>query len=869
MAALTLTQWNARMAKLPREDRMSYDEYLKTLPVTPAPDVKVTPVAPKPVVTTPTPTPAPATPAPATGSSGSIGQKLAAEAAAKKAADDKATKDKADAKAKEDKDAKDKADAEKADADKKAAAEAALAKSAAEQAAVAAAKATAVAKAKAAADKVAADKAALDDAAAKEARRVFDAKNVAFKAKENLDNANNKVAVAQKVLDDAKTDAETQAALDALHLATVKAKALLKVQETAAKARQDAIDEAAKLATAEQAIADAKTAATAAAALEAYNKAEADRNALEATNQAAIDAARIATNAKSIADTVANSRIDSAGNVEYFNQEKADALSGKPVITTDKNTKDDTTAAETLAAAGDVAADNAMYATAAGTGSTVVKTRVTKYTDKFGNVKDLDKDFNQIPFDELPENIKKNIIDNAKLNNMTPEAYYAMRGGVNKSGYFGDAYGVNSQTGVSLTDEEYAAAIKGKSGAVAGTAVNAAQDAKVLEVTGNVSPAAAGNAETAVKAADAAATEANKVLDKMADPNDPATLAAKAAAKLIKDAEDKAAALLATAETKAKAVEDALKAKNLPSTNIDVLKSLLKGMGFNSKIIDSSSSFLMKLLSEGLDYDNAVSIFLDSKDYTLKDGTKVTSPFYEQYGYLNEGMTNAKSASELYNFVEGSKGIIEKYGLSQKFLSPDSLKKYVKNNVTAKDLDERANAARLKAINADPAYVQSLKMLGYLGASSDLTDFYLDPAIGKEKLESNRNTGAFTAEALRRASSGIQTDREDLGRFERLTAGLQAKGLNEAQISQTAGEGFENIANTLQPEVGLSNIFEGKNAANAKTIQSELEAEQFSNMASARRKKLKELGTNIMNESSGNFQGRITSYSNASTAGAI
>jgi hypothetical protein len=306
-----------------------------------------------------------------------------------------------------------------------------------------------------------------------------------------------------------------------------------------------------------------------------------------------------------------------------------------------------------------------------------------------------------------------------------------------------------------------------------------------------------------------------------------------------------------------------------PSTNITVLKSLLKGMGFNSSIVDSSSSFLMSLLAEGLDYDNAVSIFLDSKDYTLKSGVKVTSPFYEQYGYLNEGMTNAKSASELYNFVEGSKGIIEKYGLSSKFLSQDSLKKYVKNNVTTKDLDERANAARLRAINADPAYVQSLKMLGYLGSSSDLTDFYLDPAIGKEKLETNRSTGAFTAEALRRANAGITTDREDMMRFEKLTAGLQAKGLNEAQIGQTASEGFQNIANTLQPSVGLSNIFEGANAATAQTIQTELEAEQFQGTESERRKRLKELGTNIMNQKTGMNTGRTTSYSNYSSAGQI
>jgi len=147
--------------------------------------------------------------------------------------------------------------------------------------------------------------------------------------------------------------------------------------------------------------------------------------------------------------------------------------------------------------------------------------------------------------------------------------------------------------------------------------------------------------------------------------------------------------------------------------------------------------------------------------------------------------------------------------------------------------------------------------------------FYLDPAIGKEKLESNRSTGAFTAEALRRANAGIKTDREDMMRFEKLTAGLQAKGLNEAQIGQAASEGFQNIANTLQPEVGLSNIFEGANAATAQTIQTELEAEQFQGTESERRKRLKELGTNIFNQSTGRNTGRTTTYSNYSPAGQI
>ena len=167
-------------------------------------------------------------------------------------------------------------------------------------------------------------------------------------------------------------------------------------------------------------------------------------------------------------------------------------------------------------------------------------------------------------------------------------------------------------------------------------------------------------------------------------------------------------------------------ATGTPSTSVDVLKALLKSQGFSSNIIDSSTSYLNSLLKENIDYDNAIAIFLNTKEYTLKNGTKLTSPFYSEYGYLNEGLVNPKDAGELFNAVEGYKGIKQKYGLSDKYISQESLKNYVKNNVTVLDLDERANTARLAAIQADPAKTDALIKLGYIASKEGLQDFYLD-----------------------------------------------------------------------------------------------------------------------------------------------
>lgn len=273
-----------------------------------------------------------------------------------------------------------------------------------------------------------------------------------------------------------------------------------------------------------------------------------------------------------------------------------------------------------------------------------------------------------------------------------------------------------------------------------------------------------------------------------------------------------------------------------PTTNVQVLKAALKQLGFSSAIIDSSTSFLTSLLKEGLDYDNATEIFLNNRDYTLKNGSKIESPFYTEYGFLNEGLVIPKSATEIFNAVEGYKEVIDKYSLSKKYLEKDALKNYVKNNVTAKDLAERANIATLKSVNQDPAYVEALQRLGFISTAADLKDFFMDPKIGQEQLNLNRTTGAFAAEAIRRAQSGIQFNSE---RFRALASTMVERGITETGAATLAAQGFENIAAQLGTTTKLSGIYETSRAGTAGQIQAELEREEFSGLESERRKRLK------------------------------
>jgi len=278
----------------------------------------------------------------------------------------------------------------------------------------------------------------------------------------------------------------------------------------------------------------------------------------------------------------------------------------------------------------------------------------------------------------------------------------------------------------------------------------------------------------------------------------------------------------------------------LGTTNIQVLKSMLIATGLSSALVEASTTFLQSLLKDGLSEESAVDIYLNSKEFTTKTGTVLTSPFYSSYGFYNEALTQKLSAGDLFNTVEGYKSTQTKYAISDKFASQEYIQKYLKNKISVATLDSNANKARLAAINADPLVVKNLQELGYIGVNADLTDFYLDPNVGMEKMQQNFNTAALSYEAVRRSNTGITFNKAN---FEKLGAELTAQGYDEQQAKYRAGQVYNTIGQELRPTVSVSNIYEGTKAGTAATIQSELEQQEFNQIESLRVKKLKELET--------------------------
>ena len=284
------------------------------------------------------------------------------------------------------------------------------------------------------------------------------------------------------------------------------------------------------------------------------------------------------------------------------------------------------------------------------------------------------------------------------------------------------------------------------------------------------------------------------------------------------------------------------------TTNVQVLKAILLAKGLPADLVDDSVSFLQTLLKDGIDAESAISIYLNSKDFTTKSGTTVKSPFYTKYGFYNDALTDKYDASTLFNTVEGYKRVINKYGTNPKFASTDYIQKYLKNKRSVADLDTYANTARLKAISADPAYIRSLREIGAINAEQDLTDFYMDPNVGAETMKQNINTAAFTTEAIRRANMLAPLD---VSRAKQYSAQLTAQGLTEGQVSALASQGYETIAGQLEPLTKYSGIYEGTAAQPTKGIQTELEEEQFRGLESQRRKRLAEQNVRAFQGQSG------------------
>ena len=304
-----------------------------------------------------------------------------------------------------------------------------------------------------------------------------------------------------------------------------------------------------------------------------------------------------------------------------------------------------------------------------------------------------------------------------------------------------------------------------------------------------------------------------------------------------------------------------------PTNASQLIKARLKQLNFPDSIIDSSINFVESLMNDDMEMPNAIDILYNNKEYTTKNGIKLSSPFYAEFTSLKENYKGdprfTPTPKELMEFSLGVKSLVSRYGRSSKFAERAALEQYVANGVRITDLDQRFATAALKTLEADPNEVKTLQALGYISQAEDLADFYLDPKIGQEQFEINAKTAAFGKQALKRAGYGITFD---AARIKQLAATTG----NEAAAEEMAARGYETISQTLQPLTKLEQIYGGQTSQAA--IQTQLEEEQFKGTASElrkRRKEQEELAFQRRSGVMGASRGSGGSLGTTSTLGAI
>lgn len=297
------------------------------------------------------------------------------------------------------------------------------------------------------------------------------------------------------------------------------------------------------------------------------------------------------------------------------------------------------------------------------------------------------------------------------------------------------------------------------------------------------------------------------------------------------------------------------------TNQIYILIAKLKASGLPASTAERAGVFFTALLDDGItNEDNAIDIFLFSKTYkSKKTNQEIPSPYYTDFGKFNDGLSSAKPPGVLVPWVLGIKDTLKKYNPGSLYETDESIQKYLKNGVKVSDLDGNLNAARLRSITADPVYTNALIRLGYIKDRTGLTGFFASPDLGQQQLEINRNTGAFATEALRREKQG--GIKLDTGFAKTQAADLTAQGYTEAQIANIAEKGYQNIGRDIIPTVKLSGIYQGAKAANAASVQNELQQQEFMGMDSELTKTVGGMEIGAFSGSSGNIRSpRISSY---------
>jgi hypothetical protein len=402
----------------------------------------------------------------------------------------------------------------------------------------------------------------------------------------------------------------------------------------------------------------------------------------------------------------------------------------------------------------------------------------------------------------IPVSRRKNLEANAQGQGMTAAEYLVSRGGLNLiTGKFGDSY----DPAKDLTDEEYLAATKGKSGIERGAAINAATVAKVDgKLTGEASVIAGNKVYTA--------SDGTEFTDQQAFVTYQTSLNEASTAK---------AAIAAEDLSKRQSAYDLLY-NEFAQYGLGDLVSPLKGF-IQAGI--SPSEFTLR----------------------LRETPAYQKRFAANAERVKKGLA-AISEAEYIGLEDQYQNIMRNYGLPESYYSKgqygtqEGFQKFIANDVSATELEDRIMTAQQRVVNSNPEVLASLKAFYPDITNGDILAYTLDPTNAldaiKRKVTAAEIGGAATQAGL-------------------ATGMTRAEELAKAGISkQQAQQGFQTVAE-VAPRGGQLAAMYGESPYTQQTAEQEVFGLSGSVDAAKQRKKLVGLERAEFSGQSGIAQGAL------------
>ena len=444
-------------------------------------------------------------------------------------------------------------------------------------------------------------------------------------------------------------------------------------------------------------------------------------------------------------------------------------------------------------------------------------------------------EFKAIPFNQLDPATRGTLAYNAaysgftvtdpktgEVRTPTPEEYYNLRGGINKSGYYGDSY----TAGLTLSEREYQIArLEGGLGTTgAGSAINLASAKKAydyyiaqgdnpvkasirsgytgvsIQVKANANPRGGNLYLYDGKYYDESGAEVNQNEGKTAWSATPVSVTTVSTAQ----------PFIATSST----------------TNPLVVST---SVTTQPTTMTASQQDIYSIVVDRLNRYNLASLAPLIKKLAIEGATEATimlrlqeEPIYQERFKANQTRVSkglkSLTPSEYLTLEDDYRQVLRAYGLTQ-FDNDSYVSQFLANDISVSELSNRVVAAVQRVRNADPAISSMLK--SYYGISNnDLVAYVLDPNQQFQKIE--RQIAA--------SEIGVAAGRQGINIGVPVAEQLAAQGITQAE----AQRGYATIADILPTAQKLSdiygNVLEGYDLAEA-------EQEVFNQLASAQRKR--------------------------------